>query len=372
MKIDIFELERIQSLYENTVDYNLTETGLHPFTLKELLTPEEIDRLSSISLGYGQTDGSPQLREAIARLYPGAHPSNVLVTNGSAEANFLVIWSMLHPGDELVLMLPNYMQIWGLARSFGVHVKPFYLREELNWRPSLDELNALLTSKTKMIALCNPNNPTGAVLSEEIMQGVFKAAEKIGAWIFVDEIYRGAELSGEDTPTFYNYSGYEKVVVNGGLSKAYGLPGLRTGWLVGPARIIAEAWAYHDYTTISTGILSQHLAARVLEPVMRSNVLNRNRKMLKENIICLQDWINKHDNLFSFIPPQAGAMAFIHYNMEINSREFTERLRKQKSVFIMDGDCFGMDKYLRIGFGSPKNYLIEGLRRIDQFLTEIT
>lgn len=372
MKIDIFELERIQSLYENKVDYNLTETGLHPYTLKELLTPEEIEQLCSVSLGYGQTDGSPQLRETIARLYPGAGPSNVLVTNGSAEANFLVLWSMLDPGDELVLMLPNYMQIWGLARSFGIHVKPFYLKEELNWGPSIDELNALVTPKTKMIALCNPNNPTGAVLSEEVMRAVFKAAEKNGAWIYVDEIYRGAELSGEDTPTFYGYSGYDKVVVNGGLSKAYGLPGLRTGWLVGPARIIADAWAYHDYTTISTGILSQQLAARVLEPRMRSNVLNRNREMLRENIVCLRDWIDKHNRLFRFIPPRAGAMAFIRYNMEINSREFADRLREQKSVFIMDGDCFGMDRYLRIGFGSPKDYLLAGLERIDQFLNEIT
>ncbi len=371
MNIDEFELERIQSLYENTVDYNLTETGLHPYTLKELLNAEEIEQLVSLRLGYGQTDGAPPLRETIGRLYPGAGPSNVLVTNGSAEANYVAVRSMLEPGDELVLMLPNYMQIHGLARSCGVQVKPFYLKEELNWGPSLEELERVVTPKTKMIALCNPNNPTGAVLSEEEMEFIFKLAKDAGAWIYADEIYRGAEPAGQDTPTFYGFYDYNKVVVNGGLSKAYGLPGLRTGWLAGPAETIADGWAYHDYTTISTGILSQQVAARVLEPEMRKTVLDRNRAMLRENIVHLETWLKKHKDLFNFIPPKAGAMVFIRYNLEMNSRELATRLREEKSVFIMDGDCFGMDRYLRIGFGSEKDYLLAGLARIDEFLKEM-
>ena len=370
MEIEIFELERFQSLYENKVDYNLTETGFHPYTLTELFSAAEVRELAALRLGYGQTDGSPELKETISRLYPGAGPSNVLVTNGSAEANFIVFWSMLEPGDELVLMLPNYMQIWGLARSFGITVKPFYLREELNWGPGLEQLKEQVTSRTKMIAVCNPNNPTGAVLSEVEMRWIFKLAEQVGAWIYVDEIYRGAELDGKETPSFYGYPGYHynKVVVNAGLSKAYGLPGLRIGWLVGPPGIIAKGWAYHDYTTISTGILSQWIADKVLQPERRLKILNRNRKMLRENIKILQAWVDKHKGLFRFIPPRAGAMAFIHYSMEINSRELATRLREDKSVFVMDGDCFGMDHYLRIGFGSEKAYLSAGLDRIDQFL----
>lgn len=371
MNIDIFELERIQSLYENKVDYNLTETGLHPYTLKELLTAEEIEQLTTLRLGYGQTDGAPPLRATISRLYPGAGPSNILVTNGSAEANFIAVRSMLDAGDELVLMLPNYMQIHGLAKSFGIDVRPFYLKEELNWGPDLEELKRVVTPKTKMIALCNPNNPTGAVLSEDDMEFIFKLAKDVDAWIYADEIYRGAEPGGKDTPTFYGFYDYNKVVVNGGLSKAYGLPGLRTGWLVGPTGTIADGWAYHDYTTISTNILSQQVAARVLEPEMRKKVLDRNRAMLRENITYLETWLKKHNGLFSFIPPKAGAMAFIRYNLEMNSRELVTRLREEKSVFIMDGDCFGMDRFVRIGFGSQKDYLLAGLARIDEFLKEI-
>jgi aspartate/methionine/tyrosine aminotransferase len=369
MEIDVFELERIQSLYENKVDYNLTETGLHPLTLKELLTRDEVEELTTLRLGYGQTDGSPELKKTISRLYPGAGPSNVLVTNGSAETNFIALWSMLEPGDELVLMLPNYMQIWGLARSFGIMVKPFYLKEELNWGPGLEQLKEQITSRTKMIAVCNPNNPTGAVLSEVEMRWIFELADRASAWIYVDEIYRGAELDGKETPSFYGTSdyNYNKVVVNGGLSKAYGLPGLRIGWLVGPHDIIAKGWAYHDYTTISTGILSQWIADKVLQPERRLKVLNRNREILRDNIKVLQAWIDKHKDLFRFVPPRAGAMAFIRYDLEMNSRELATRLREEKSVFIMDGDCFGMDYYLRIGFGSEKEYLSAGLERIDQF-----
>lgn len=372
MKIEVFDLERIQSMYENKVDYNLTDTGVHPFTLKELFTGKEIQELAGLRLGYGQTNGAPELRDTIARLYPGADATNVLVTNGTAEANFINVWSMLEPGDELVLMLPNYMQICGLARAFGVEVKSFHLIEEVNWGPSIEQLKQRVTKKTKMIAVCNPNNPTGAVLSDVEMRWIFKVAEEVGAWIYVDEIYRGAEMDGSETPSFYGYSDYKKVIVSGGLSKAYGLPGVRLGWLVGPFDIIARSWGYHDYTTISTGILSQWIANRALQPDMRKKILNRNRDMLKENIQVLREWVDTHNGLFQFIPPRAGAMAFIKYNMDVNSREFATRLREEMSVFVIDGDCFGMDGYLRIGFGSEKEYLMAGLSRIDEFLKLIT
>ncbi|MCX6584467.1 MAG: aminotransferase class I/II-fold pyridoxal phosphate-dependent enzyme [Candidatus Aminicenantes bacterium] len=372
MKIDVFELERIQSMYENKVEYNLSDTGVHPYTLKELFNNEEIAELAGQRLGYGHTNGDPGLREAIARLYPGADAANVLVTNGSAEANFIALWSLLEPGDELVLMQPNYMQIWGLARSFGAQVKTFHLMEEMDWGPSLEQLKEQITPRTKMIAVCNPNNPTGAVLSDLEMRWLFKLAEQVGAWIYADEIYRGAELDGKETPSFYGYSDYKKVIVNGGLSKAYGLPGIRIGWLAGPFDIIARAWACHDYTTISAGIVGQWVARRALQPGMREKILNRGREMLKENLNVLQQWTDRHNGLFRFVPPRAGAMAFIKHNLPMKSREFATRLRVEMGVFVIDGDCFGMDGYLRIGFGSEKEYLKAGLARIDEFLQSIS
>lgn len=369
MKLETFELERTQSLWENTVEYNLTETGLHPFTLEELLERQEIEKLHSIRLGYGQTNGSIELRETISAIYPDTARENILVTNGSIEANFVAIWSLMNAGDELVLMLPNYMQIWGIARSFGIKVRPFYLKEELGWQPDIEELKKLISNKTKMIAVCNPNNPTGAVLSRQNMKEIVTLAKEADAWLLADEIYRGAELTGEETPTFLGM--YENVIVNGGLSKAYALPGLRIGWLVGPLQEIADMWARRDYTTIATSILSNRIATLALQPAMRKRIFDRNRKILKENVIVIKDWAASHEGLFTYLPPQAGGMVFLSYNMDINSTELVTKLRKEKSTFIVAGDCFGMDHRIRIGIGSEKQYLIDGLKRVSETLEEI-
>jgi len=370
MKIEIFEMERAQSLWENRVKYNLTESGVHPYTLEKFLRSDEIEKLLSIRLGYGQTNGSEELREAISRLYPGTDLDNILVTNGSAEANFVTIWQNLEPEDELILMLPNYMQIWGLARSFGIKVRPFHLKEELKWGPDLDELKGLISPRTKMIAVCNPNNPTGAVLSESDMKEIVRLAQEADAWIYSDEVYKGAELDGVETQTFWGF--YDKVLVCCGLSKAYALPGLRIGWLVGPKKKIEEAWAYHDYTSISSGILSNWIASLVLEPERRKKALDRNRKILNENLAVLEEWVQKHKPLFELIPPRAGGVAFLRYNMKINSTEFADKLLKEKSVFIVAGDFFGMDHYIRIGIGTEKDYFKAGLSLIDETLEEIS
>jgi aspartate/methionine/tyrosine aminotransferase len=369
MQIETFLLERTQSLWENSVEYNLTETGVHPFTLEEMLNPEEIEHLHAIRIGYGQTNGSVALRDAISQMYPGADRNNILVTNGAIEANFVAIWNLLDRGDELVLMLPNYMQIWGLARAFGVTVKPFYLKEELDWQPDLEALKNLMTPKTKLLVVCNPNNPTGAVLHKEAMTEMVRLARQAGAWLYADEVYRGAELTGNETPTFYGM--YEKAIVCCGLSKAYALPGLRIGWLVGPQQAIADCWARRDYTTIAPSVLSDHIASRALQPEMRAKILQRNRKMLRENLATLTEWVEKNRDVFGFIPPKAGGMAFLRYDLKINSTELATKLRKEKSTFIVAGDCFGMDHRLRIGIGSENAYLRAGLKRIDALLPEI-
>jgi aspartate/methionine/tyrosine aminotransferase len=244
MNIDVFKMERMQSTWENVVDYNLSESGVHPLNLKELLTPDEINSLTEVELGYTQTNGTPGLREAIARLYPGIGLEQILATAGSSEANFLLIWSLIEPGDEVLFELPNYMQMAGLLRAFGAKVRPFYLRESLGWQPDLDEMKRLVTPKTKLIVLTNPNNPTGAVLDPEVMKGIVGLAAGAGAWILADEVYRGAELSGDPTPSFWGT--YERIIVVNGLSKAYGLPGLRIGWIVGPEEVVRRTWPYHD------------------------------------------------------------------------------------------------------------------------------
>ena len=183
MKFPIFELERIQSIYENTVEFNLTESGFHPFTLDELLNPEQLDAIRHTVLGYGQTNGSPAVRRRIAALYSDLTADNILVTNGSSEANFVSCHTLIEPGDEVVVMVPNYMQIWGIAEEMGAVPVAFHLREENGWAPDLDELKRVVNNKTRMITVCNPNNPTGYTLTLDEMREIVAVADGVGGWM---------------------------------------------------------------------------------------------------------------------------------------------------------------------------------------------
>ncbi len=369
MKIEQFKMERMQSTWENIVDFNLSESGVHPLSLEAFLTPEEMREIERLELGYTQTNGTLALRRQVARLYPGLSLDQILVTAGSSESNFLLSWSLIEPGDEVLFELPNYMQMWGLQRAFGAKVKPFWLRESLDWQPDLDELKKLLSRKTKLIVLTNPNNPTGSVLSEESMKAILDLADQAGAWILADEVYQGAERSGGPTPTFWGR--HPKVLVVNGLSKAYGLPGLRIGWLLGPEDLVQKTWPYHDYTTISPSALSDRLAAIALSPANRDKILERTRGILQANYPLLEDWLKGHGGLFAFRPPRAGAIAFVRYNLKVNSTALVEKLIHDQSVLIVPGDHFEMDHYLRFGFGSEPGTLRQGLSRRDPTLAEV-
>jgi aspartate/methionine/tyrosine aminotransferase len=249
-------------------------------------------------------------------------------------------------------------------------VKAFHLREENGWAPDLDELNEVVTPNTRLIAVCNPDNPTGRILAENEMDGIAAAAERVGAWILADEVYSGAErLTDEQTPSFYGR--YPKVVAVGSLSKAYGLPGLRIGWLVAPAETVDDIWARHEYTTISATVLSNALAAIALSAEVRPRLLQRTRDYIRKGYPVLEEWMDGHENAFSLTPPQAAAIAFVRYHLDINSTEFTDRLRQEKSVLIVPGDHFGMDRFVRISFGLPHGTLVPALDRIHELVVEL-
>lgn len=367
MKIELFEMERYQSLYEYVVDYDLAESGVHPLTLRELLGSDDAVReLSDVRLGYPQSEGTPQLRSTVAALYPKAVPDNVLVTNGSSEAIFVSAWRLFEKDDELVLMLPNYAQLWGLAKIWGVRVKPLWLREDLKWQFDLEELKKLVTKKTRAIQVCNPNNPTGAVMGREQRKALLDAAEDAGTWLLSDEVYQGAEREGPETETLWGP--YEKTLITNGLSKAYGLPGLRIGWLVGPAGIVEEMMAYHDYLTLTPTMLSDRLARVALEKRRRAEILARTRSILDRNYPALRAWIGDHASVLTHVPPAAGAICFLRYALPVKSTELAERLRKEKSVLVVPGDHLGMDGYVRIGIGPPTEYLLAGLDRFAALL----
>jgi len=366
-KFEPFEMERMMSKWENVVDYNLSESGVHPLTLGELLEwgGGGVDALLALEINYPQANGSVALRETIASLYPGATADDVLVTVGAAEANYLTIHTLLEPGDEALIMRPNYMQVWGVARNRGVRVKSLNLVEATGWAPDLAELDAQIGPDTKLICVCNPNNPTGRILTEAEMAAIVAAAERCGAWILADEVYRGAEREREEeTPSFHGL--YDKVIAVGSMSKAYGLPGLRTGWAVGPAQTLDDMWARHEYTTIATTALSNELAALALSPEVRPKILSRTRDYIRRGYVVLEKWALEHGETFHIFSPDAAAIAFARYDIDVNSTALVERLRDEHSVLVVPGDHFGIDRCLRISFGLPHDYLTSGLDRIRQ------
>jgi aspartate/methionine/tyrosine aminotransferase len=366
MKLEPFEMERMQSQWENRVSHNLSESGVHPMAVEDLVSPEEREALLRQKLVYTQSNGTEQLRAAVAALYPGAGPEHVVITNGTAEANFITLWQLLEPGDEALLMLPNYMQIWGIVRGLGAEVVPFRLREEQAWRPDLDELESAITPRTRLIAVCNPNNPTGAVLSADEMRAIVEIAAARGVWLVADEVYRGAEREADETKTFWG--SYDKLLVTCGLSKAYGLPGLRIGWVVGPPGTIAELWGRKDYLTISAGALSDWLARKALDPAVRPRILERTRGILRANYPVLEAWTERRRGAVRLVPPRAGAIAYLRYSWAVGSTELVTRLRDERSVLVVPGDHFGMDGFLRVGFGNEPEDLAEGLARMEGLL----
>ncbi len=370
MKIVPFEMERWQSTWENSVDYNLSESGVQPIPLRELLRDQPAtERFLDHPLAYSQGNGTPELRSKIADLYRGATPNHVLVTTGSSEANLLAMWHLVEPGDEIVVMLPNYMENWGLVQAFGGTVKPLRLREDRKWQFDPDELSSLVSRKTKAIAICDPNNPTGAVMGEAQRKSLLDAARDTGAWLLSDEVYLGAEREGPRTQSVWG--DYDRTLIVNGLSKAYALPGLRIGWIVGPPETVATLWGYHDYTTLAPTYLSDRLAQIAIAPKRREEILARTRSILQRNYPILADWIRDHGSLFSYIPPTAGAICFLRYSLRINSSDLAWRLLKEKSTLIVPGDHFGMDGYIRIGMGDASAYLTQGLERIDALLREL-
>jgi len=371
-KFQPFVMERMMSKFEKEVDYNLSESGVHPLTLKELFQddPDGLAGLQSIELDYAHANGIPELRKNIAALYPGAGTENVLVTVGAIEANYDILWGLLTAGDEVVVMLPNYMQIWGLAKNLDLDLKTFTLDEKAGWAPDLDGLRKAVTGRTKLIAVCNPNNPTGYILKDEEMEAVIETARRAGAWILADEVYAGAErLTDVQTPSFYGK--YEKVLAVGSLSKAYGLPGLRIGWAVGPADVIDELWARHEYLTLSATMLSNHLAAYALSPRVRPRLIQRARGFIRRGYPVLEQWMNEHREILSTTPPQAAAIAFVRYRLDIPSTRFAERLREEKRVLIVPGEHFGLDHFVRISYGLPHEYLTPALGRIHDLIGDL-
>jgi len=261
------------------------------------------------------------------------------------------------------------MQTWGLAQNLGATVRGFAHPADRGGDAFRDELHQAIAPGTKLVVVTNPHNPTGQVLAPEARRAIVERAAAVGAWLLADEVYQGAELDGPITPSFWG--SYERVIAVNGLSKAYGLPGLRIGWLVAPTAFTAEAWARHDYTTIGPAGASDHLATLALDPPVRARLLGRTRGILRENYPVLETWLRGFGDTFTWQPPRAGAICWVRYRHAVKALDLVERMRAEHSVLLVPGDHFGVPGHLRLGYGEASQYfqgaLAEtgrGLRRI--------
>lgn len=376
MKIECFQMERTQCLYENEVKFNLSESGVLPLRLGELAaSKKQRTELEKLPLAYPNSRGRESLRRNIARFHSFDDPASILVVNGGSEANYITLLGLVGKADRVAVMLPNYMQAWGMARAYGRQADAFKLVVKRNsvgewkWQLDIDSLTKAVNKSTRVIVVTNPNNPTGYVLSDDEMSAIVDAARRVGAWIVADEIYRGAEVSGPLSPTFWGR--YDKLVVTGGLSKAFALPGLRTGWIVAPPQLIDQLCHYHDYLTVTPSNLSDHFADIAMRPKRRDQILQRTQDIVAANLPVVEKWAAKHTDVLGYAAPTAGAIATVRYRLPISSTTLFNRLRLERSVLITPGEHFGIGRYIRIGFGYDAERTRKGLKRIDPVLDEL-
>ena len=367
-----FDLENYLSDNEQNVAYNFSESGVHPLRLDELLDFAGMDpgALGDTVLDYPEVRGTAELRERIAALYPGATADNVLVTVGASEANHLVAATLLEPGDRVTAISPGYLQLAGNARNRGIALDTVALVETEGWALDVDELHARVTPATKLLSVINPNNPTGHILTPGERDAVVTAADRAGAWIVADEVYAGTER-GDAPATPSLWGDYDRVIAVNSMSKAYGLPGLRTGWLVAPGELIPALWRRHEYATISASMLGNRLAGIALSEDVRPRLTERARRLIDTGFDVLTRELGVHAGIYSVVPPQASAMCVVRYDLPIGSRQFVDRLVAEYDTLVVPGSCFGLERHFRFSSALPEPYLVEGLTRINRLVGDI-
>jgi aspartate/methionine/tyrosine aminotransferase len=278
---------------------------------------------TSEKLTYGPIRGSDTLRKRLASLYSVRANSplpfeNIIITPGAIAANFLVLYTLITPGDHVICMYPTYQQLYSVPESLGAKVSLWKLEQERKFMPDLAVLETLVQENTKMIIINSPNNPTGATIMKSVLQGLVNFARNRDIIILSDEVYRplfhGVSPADAEYPPSIVSMGYEKGIVTGSMSKAYSLAGIRIGWIASQDRSIVEAIASaRDYTTISVSQLGDRVANYALSASVIHALLSRNIALAKTNLALLEDFINEHRDVCSWIKPSAGTTAFVKF-----------------------------------------------------------
>lgn len=372
MKIEPFGVEIWMNEFENHCEYNLAETCVASLTVEQLLemsgkNSDVLDDLMPMKLTYGAIEGSDRLRDAICTLYERQKRNNIVVTHGAIGANALVHETLVEPGDHVISVRPTYQQHYSLPESYGATVDILHLRPENGFLPDLSEFAAMVRPDTKLIAINNPNNPTGSLMDAGYLAQFIEIARRSQAWVLCDEVYRG---TGQEDDGFGPAIAdlYERGISVAGMSKTFSLAGLRLGWIAAPPEVIAAVSIRRDYSTISVGMLDDYFAALALES--KDRILERSHRITRGNLQILDAWVGTEPSI-SYVKPRAGTTALLKYDFDIPSREFCVRLLEETGVMFTPGSVLHMEGWLRIGYANDPEILKAGLERVSTFLAQL-
>jgi len=369
MFIEPFQVEIWMNEWETRCTHNLAETCVASITVETLLEMGGYDssalaELLSMKLTYGDIEGSVRLRSAIAALYDELPIERITITHGTIAANMLVHKTMLGRGDQVVSVVPTYQQHYSIPASLGAEVRLLKLQEHDGFLPDLERLKTLVTRETKLIALTNPNNPTGALIERPMLEEIVDIADSVGAAVLCDEVYRGTAQTGDGSSTSI-IDLYPRGISTASTSKAFSLAGLRVGWVAAPADITEQIAIHRDYDTISVGMINDHFASIALENA--DKLLTRSQTITRENLATLEAWIEGEPSI-SWVKPRAGTTAMIKLDVPMTSREFCVDLLQATGVMLTPGDAFDMEGYARLSFANEPSVLAAGLNLLSDYL----
>ncbi|MDO4415500.1 MAG: aminotransferase class I/II-fold pyridoxal phosphate-dependent enzyme [Erysipelotrichaceae bacterium] len=362
MKLPDFKVEQWMNVYENDAVFNLTDTCVAPLTFEELSAMDETQSFMRIKLDYGTITGDENLKQQILSLYTSGNTDEITLMQGCLQANESVIYTLLSPGDRVIVYEPGYQQFSDLPLSIGAKITSLKLYEENGWQPDLQELEKAFEENIRMVIVNQPANPTGVIFSGEYREKLIELCRKQNAYILSDEVYRGLD----DEPSFSDL--YEKGISTSSLSKIFSLAGLRLGWIKGPKEVIDAVNVRRDYSIISTGPLIDSLACTALKN--KEKILERSRSIINANKEIVEEFLKKHQK-FHMVMPSSGTVGFLGYDYEIDDTMLAKQLLKETGVFFVPGSCFGCEKHLRLGLTCSGKTMETGLAKLAEFIESI-
>ena len=366
MQIKPFRIEQYFGKYEFTTKYLLSSSDMQSCTIAELLAlePGSQERLLRHWCGYTESPGAPELREVISGMYRGIKSKDVLVTAATEEGIFVLYHALLSPGDHVIVETPCYESALEVARSTGAQITEWHRCFGNGWAHDVAALEKSIQPNTKIIYINTPHNPTGLLMAAEVFQQVIQLAAARGIILFCDEVYRELEHDpASRLPAACEL--YDRAVSLGSMSKTYGLPGLRLGWLASKdADILERCLELKHYTSICSSAPSEFLAALALRH--REVLIQRNREIALRNLPLLDAFFRQRSSLFEWVKPNASPIGFVRYKRNRDVLFFCEEVAREAGVLLLPGSVYDQPGFIRFGFG--RKNMPESLARFDAYL----